>query len=67
MSKKLLVEVSARHVHVDQAWADKVGRASDSEEGMLELEDEVRETSRLGCQVPLTPELSGLVVRVVGR
>lgn len=55
------------HVHIDEAWAAKVGPASESEEGMLELEDEVSETSRLGCQVELTPELDGLVVRVVGR
>lgn len=55
------------HVHVDAAWADKVGPANSAEEGMLELEDNVSETSRLGCQVKLTHELDGLVVRVVGR
>ena len=55
------------HVHVDPAWADQVGPAGESELGMLELEDELAETSRLGCQVKLTEELNGLVVRVVGR
>ena len=55
------------HVHIDEAWAEKVGPADEAESGMLELEDEVSETSRLGCQVQLTPELDGLVVRVVGR
>ncbi len=55
------------HVHVDPAWTDKVGPATPAEEGMLELEDEATPASRLGCQVPLTPELDGLVVRVVGR
>lgn len=55
------------HVHVDPAWADKVGPATEAEEGMLELEDDVAPTSRLGCQVKLTPELDGVVVRVVGR
>lgn len=54
------------HVHVDEAWVDKVGPAGASEAGMLELEDEHQANSRLGCQVKLTPELDGLVVRVVG-
>ncbi|MEM1084915.1 MAG: 2Fe-2S iron-sulfur cluster-binding protein [Verrucomicrobiota bacterium] len=55
------------HVHVDPEWVEKVGPASESEKGMLELEDEANERSRLGCQVSLSPELDGLVVRVVGR
>ncbi|MEM9420405.1 MAG: 2Fe-2S iron-sulfur cluster-binding protein [Planctomycetota bacterium] len=55
------------HIHVDPAWTDKVGPASEAEEGMLEFEDGVEDNSRLGCQVKLTSELDGLVVRVVGR
>ena len=55
------------HVHIDEAWTDKVGPAGVAESGMLELEDDVASTSRLGCQVELTRELDGLVVRVVGR
>ena len=53
------------HVHIDDAWMEKVGPAGEAESGMLELEDEVCENSRLACQVPLTPELDGLIVRVV--
>lgn len=55
------------HVHIDPAWVQKVGPPTDIEQGMLELEDDVAENSRLGCQVNLTPELDGLVVRVVGQ
>ena len=55
------------HVHIDPQWMDKVGPATDIEQGMLELEDHATENSRLGCQVKLTPELDGLVVRVVGQ
>ncbi len=55
------------HVHVDEAWVDRVGPAGDAEAAMLELEDGVTSTSRLGCQVPIRPELDGLTVRVVGR
>ena len=55
------------HIHIDPAWAAKVGPATDIEEGMLELEDNVTEFSRLGCQVEVTDELDGLVVKVVPR
>ena len=55
------------HVHIAKEWAEKVGAASDIEEGMLELEDDVSEFSRLGCQVNLTDELDGLVVKIASR
>ena len=55
------------HVHVDPQWVEKVGPATDMETGMLEFEDNAAENSRLGCQVELTPELDGLVVRVAER
>ena len=55
------------HVLIDPEWMEKVGPATDIEQGMLELEDGATENSRLGCQVKLTPELDGLVVRVVGQ
>ena len=54
------------HVKIEPAWREKVGAPGEAEAGMLELEDEVDESSRLGCQVKLTDELDGLVVRVVG-
>jgi 2Fe-2S ferredoxin len=55
------------HVHIDPAWMDRVGPAGDIEAAMLELDDNVNATSRLGCQVPIRPELDGLKVQVVGR
>jgi 2Fe-2S ferredoxin len=55
------------HVHVDPAWRERVGPPGASEAGMLELEDHATGCSRLGCQIRLTPDLDGLVVRVVGR
>jgi len=55
------------HVHIDPAWRKKVGPATPTETAMLELEDKATDASRLGCQVPLTDALDGLVVRVVGR
>jgi len=52
------------HVYVDAAWRDKVGAPSDMEEDMLDFAFEVREESRLSCQIKVTDVLDGLVVRV---
>jgi 2Fe-2S ferredoxin len=55
------------HVHVDPEWLERVGPPNDTEVEMLELDDHMTPASRLGCQVPIRPELDGLKVRVVGR
>lgn len=57
------------HCYVDEAWADKVGGpSSDDERDMLEsAAAEVRPTSRLSCQIEITPDLDGLVVRLPDR
>jgi 2Fe-2S ferredoxin len=52
-------------VQVDPAFAAKVGEpASDMEQEMLSLTDAATSTSRLGCQVTMTEELDGLIVRL---
>jgi 2Fe-2S ferredoxin len=51
------------HVYVDEAWMDKVGKPSPSEEEELDAAFEVRDNSRLSCQIKVTPELDGLIVR----
>jgi 2Fe-2S ferredoxin len=57
------------HCYVDDAWTGRVGGpASDDERDMLEsAASEVRPTSRLSCQIEVTPELDGLVVRLPER
>jgi len=56
------------HVHVDDAWVEKVGPASENELDLLDAEDNFSETaSRLSCQVELTDQLDGLVVRVANE
>ena len=52
------------HVYVDAAWKDKVGAASEQETSMLGFVDSVKDTSRLSCQIKVTPELDGLVVHL---
>jgi len=55
------------HVYVDAAWRDKVGKAANMEEDMLDFAFDVREESRLSCQIRITPELDGLTVRVPAK
>lgn len=55
------------HVYVDDAWRDKTGKPSQMEEDMLDFAFDVRESSRLSCQIKLTPELDGLIVRVPAK
>lgn len=52
------------HVYVAEAWRKKTGEPSEMEEDMLDFAFDVRETSRLSCQIKVTPELDGLVVHV---
>jgi 2Fe-2S ferredoxin len=52
------------HVHVDPAWAGKLTPLSDEEIDMLDGAFDVNETSRLSCQILLTPELNGLRLKL---
>lgn len=52
------------HVYVDEAWRGKVGPANINEAPMLEFAIGADETSRLACQIRVTPDLDGLVVRM---
>jgi len=52
------------HVYIDAAWRDKVGTPNDMEEGMLDFASDVREESRLSCQITMSDELDGLIVHL---
>ena len=52
------------HVYVDEAWLGKVGKPSPMEEDMLDFAYDMRENSRLSCQIEVTAELDGLKVYV---
>lgn len=56
---------STCHVIVeDPEMYDKLPEPDDDENDMLDLAFGLRETSRLGCQVKMTPDLDGLRVRL---
>ena len=58
---------STCHVIVATEWFDRLPRASEDEEDMLDLAAGVTRTSRLSCQIALSEALDGLEVRVPGE
>jgi 2Fe-2S ferredoxin len=52
------------HVHVDPEWAPLLPPPSDEEIDMLDGAFDVGETSRLSCQILLTPGMDGLRLRL---
>jgi len=52
------------HVYVDPAWLSKTGEKSSMEESMLDFAESVEDNSRLSCQIKVTDDLDGLVVRM---
>ncbi|WP_417621691.1 2Fe-2S iron-sulfur cluster-binding protein [Parasphingorhabdus sp.] len=55
---------STCHVIVEAADFAKLPEATEMEEDMLDLAAGARRTSRLACQITLTPELDGLTVHI---
>ena len=55
------------HVYVDTAWRGPVGKPAEMEEDMLDFAFDVREESRLSCQIKITSALDGLIVRVPAK
>ncbi len=51
------------HVFVDPEWFDKLPEAQTMEKEMLDFVMNPQPNSRLSCQIKLTPELDGLIVR----
>ena len=55
------------HVYVEAAWRDKTGKPAEMEEDMLDFAFDVREESRLACQMKVSDAIDGLVVRVPAK
>ncbi len=55
------------HVYIDEDWRGTVGGPSSMEEDMLDFAFDVKDASRLSCQIKVRPELDGLVVHVPTR
>ena len=48
------------HVYINDQWLEKISPKDDDEESMLDQAFDVRNTSRLSCQIPLSDELDGI-------
>ena len=54
-------------VYVDQAaWREKTGSRSELEQAMVDFHEDADPHVRLGCQIQVTPQLDGLVLRMPG-
>ena len=55
------------HVYVKEEWLDKLPAKEDGEEDMLDMAFEPNKFSRLGCQIIVTEDLDGLVVKMPSK
>ena len=52
------------HVYVNEEWLSKLSPKTSEEESAMDNSSEVKQNSRLGCQIDLTEELNGLTVKI---
>lgn len=52
------------HVYIDEDWIAFSGTAEQMERELLELVEDRREESRLSCQINVSDEMDGMVVRL---
>ena len=52
------------HVYVKEEWFNKLLKKEDGEEDMLDMAYEPNKFSRLSCQLTVSDELEGLVVKL---
>ena len=50
------------HVYVNDEWFNKIPKAEDGEQDMIDMAYEPKKNSRLSCQLIVTDELEGLIV-----
>ena len=48
------------HVYINDKWLEKISPKDDDEESMLDQAFDVKNTSRLSCQISLSEELDGI-------
>jgi len=51
------------HVYIDPDWAAKLPEPDDAELALLEFAVDLKDNSRLSCQIEITEEMDGLVVQ----
>tara|TARA_R110001592_G_C13187889_1_gene751915 strand:+ start:9620 stop:9940 length:321 start_codon:yes stop_codon:yes gene_type:complete len=52
------------HCFIEETWTETTGEATPMEEAMLGMRPDRADTSRLSCQVEVTDDMNGMVVRL---
>ena len=52
------------HVYVKDEWFDRINKKSEGEDDMIDQAYEPKKSSRLSCQIQVSPELDGLEVHL---
>ncbi|MEC7859656.1 MAG: 2Fe-2S iron-sulfur cluster-binding protein [Pseudomonadota bacterium] len=52
------------HAYIDPSWLDKIPEMDDMEDSMLDAAFERKDNSRLTCQIEVSDELDGLIVKI---
>ena len=52
------------HVLIDAEWMAKLEPRTEQEESMLDLNPDRTDESRLSCQIPMSDDLDGIVVKL---
>ena len=55
------------HVYVEEKWFDKLPMKEDAEQDMLDMAFEPQKFSRLACQITITDDLEGMVVKMPSK
>ena len=55
------------HVYVDEKWFNKLEKKEEGEEDMLDMAYQPNKFSRLSCQLIVSNELDGLILRIPSK
>ena len=55
------------HVYIDEKWFDKLKKKDEGEEDMLDMAYQPNKFSRLSCQLIISNELDGLILRMPSK
>ena len=55
------------HVYVNEEWLNKIPKAEDAENDMIDVAFEPKKNSRLSCQLIVSDELDGLEVNIPSK
>ncbi|KAF9312936.1 hypothetical protein BG003_005790 [Podila horticola] len=58
------LECATCHVYIEEPYRARLSSVTDAEEDMLEYAVGRKESSRLGCQIRMKPELEGMVIKL---